>query len=291
MNFDYKRTATALFGWVFDRYEKSFQYLAPYIKSSNINVNLRTWISMCFFFSLIALIVTPLIILVLSMFLTLPLDLFIYLLFFSSIASSLIIFTILYIYPIEKSNALKRGIELELPFALSHMSAIASAGVPPEHMFELLIGFEEYPAISQQASLIVRNIKEFGMSSVKAIENVAERTPSADFTQILQGIASTIEKGGNLSKYLNQMAEKALFEYKIKREEYLKTLSLYADIYTALLVAAPLMLLAVLAILNIIGGEVLGFTIQDLIMIITLVVLPLMNTGFLAFIHMTHPGM
>jgi flagellar protein FlaJ len=291
MKFNYKKIATTIFGSLFDRYEKSFEYLKPYIKSSNLDMNLRTWICTCFFFSMIALITTPIAITILDIFFNFSFELFIYLVFFVSIASSMITFTILYVYPIERSKALERGIELELPFALSHMNAIASSGVPPEYMFELLMGFEEYPAISQQAKLIVRNIKDFGMSSVKAIQNVAERTPSTNFSQILDGMASTIEKGGSLTKYLTQMSDKALFEYRLKREEYLKTLSMYADIYTALLVAAPLMMLAVLAILNIIGGEVMGFTINDLITLITIVVLPLMNIGFIAFVHMTHPGM
>ena len=104
------------------------------------------------------------------------------------------------------------------------------------------------------------------------------------------GITSTIETGGNLITYLNELSEKALFEYRIKREKYLKTLSTYADIYTALLVAAPLMFLALLATMGIIGGDIMGLGIPELIFLITWVVLPLMNIGFLVFVHVTYPG-
>ena len=79
-------------------------------------------------------------------------------------------------------------------------------------------------------------------------------------------------------------------QININEKKYLKTLSTYADIYTALLVAAPLMMLSLLATMSIIGGSVMGLTISDLIILITWVVLPVMNVGFLAFIHMTYPG-
>ena len=86
------------------------------------------------------------------------------------------------------------------------------------------------------------------------------------------------------------MSERALFEYRMKRENYLKTLSTYADVYTALMISAPLMMLVVLSIMSVIGGSVMGLTMQDLIFLITWVVVPLMNIVFLTFVHMTYPG-
>ena len=210
---------------------------------------------------------------------------------FIPILAASVVFLILYVYPIQRTNSIKNSINTDLPFALSHMSAIVSSGIPPEFVFELLINFKEYRYISEQAKTIVRNIKTFGMSSTSAISNVAQRTPSPEFKQVLNGIVSTIEKGGNIVEYLEGMAERALFDYKIKREGYLKMLSTYADIYTALLVAAPLMMLAVLGIMNIIGGEIFGLSIQETIWLITWMGLPLLNMSFLFFIHMTYPGM
>lgn len=205
---------------------------------------------------------------------------------FAALAS----FAFLFYYPAQRAQSVKKSLENDLPFALAHLSAIASSGISPEHMFELITGFKEYKNISKQASLIVRNIRTFGMSSVSAINNVAETTPSPEFKQILSGISFNIEKGGNLVEYIKQMADKALFDYRIKREKYMKTLSTYADIYAALLVAAPLMMLAVLGILAVIGGEVLGLSIPELITILTFLVLPGLNIAFIMFIHLTYPG-
>ena len=125
---------------------------------------------------------------------------------------------------------------------------------------------------------------------MSAIDDVASKTPSAALKQVLSGISSTTAKGGNLPGFLREMSEKNLFEYRIKREQYVKTLSTLADVYTAVMIAAPLMMLAVLVMMNLIGGDVMGMTIPGAINLMTYVAVPLMNVAFLAFIHFSYPG-
>lgn len=286
----YKRISVSLFGDLADKYSDYFRSLKTHLLSSNINIMVRTWACMIFMGVTLSFLGSILAVALLRVFIPFPLVIFAYMLIFIPVVAASLTFLAFYYYPIQKSKSIEKETEIDLPFALAHMSAIASSGVPVEYIFQLLTDFKEYKAISKQARLIVRNIDKFGMSSIKAINLVARRTPSAQFRQMLNGMASTIEKGGNLSGYLKEMSEKALFNYKLKREEYLKTLSMYADIYTALLVAAPLMMLAVLAILNIIGGQIMGLSIQDMVNIVTFVALPALNVGFLIFIDVTHPG-
>jgi flagellar protein FlaJ len=209
---------------------------------------------------------------------------------FAPVMTSSVVFVILYLYPIQKSSSMRNSIDNSLPFALAHMSAIASSGIPPEFMFELLTGFGEYGEVSRQAGLIVRNIKTFGMSSVNAIADVANRTPSPAFRQVLMGMHSTIEKGGNLTTYLDEMSERSLFDYRIKRENYAKTLSTYADFYAAVLITAPIMMIVVLGVMSIIGGDIMGFAANDLIFLMTWVMVPLMNIAFIAFLHFSYPS-
>jgi len=286
----YKRLAVAIFGGLIDRSGDMFKPLKPYLMGANINILLKTWACLILLTTFVSYIGGVAAIWIVSMFFPLDFVTFLYYILFIPVLAGSITFLVFYIYPIQKTNSIKNSIETDLPFALAHMSAIASSGIPPEFMFQLLTDFKEYRHIAEHANLIVRNIRTFGMSSTSAMENVAQRTPSANFKQILDGIVSTIEKGGNLIDYLNGMSEKAMFDYRIKRENYLKMLSTYADIYTALLVAAPLMMLAVLGIMNIIGGQVLGLSVNEVIYLITWIVLPLMNTAFLIFIHVTYPG-
>lgn len=286
----YKKIAVGFFGGIVDKYIEYFKGLKPKLLGANIQILLKTWACIILLTIVVSFLFSALIIMVLFWVFAFEFGLFIMLLASVPVMIAVFVFFIFYIYPVQRAERIKNSIETNLPFALAHINAIASSGIPPEYMFELLTEFKEYGEISKQAKLIVRNIRTFGMSSVSAINNVAERTPSLAFKQVLTGISTTIEKGGNLVSYINDMSEKSLFDYRIKREKYLKTLSTYADIYTALLVAAPLMMLSILGIMSIIGGTVLGLGINELIIMITWVILPALNISFLAFVHVTYPG-
>lgn len=289
MKANYKSLSVASFGWLADKYIGTFKSLEAHLRRAGIRVLLKTWVSMMFLTTVLVFIGSLLTIMVMNVLFDFGAFFFLYL-GLAPILAACGAFVIFYLYPMELESEKRNSIENNLPFAISHMSAVASSGIPPEYMFDLLTGFKEYGEISEQSRMVVRNIKTFGMSSLSAIKDAADRTPSKPFKEMLMGIASTIETGGNLIAYLNEMSERSLFEYRIKREKYLKTLSTYADIYTALLVAAPLMMLALLATMSVIGGQILGLSIQDIIVLMTWVALPLMNIGFLGFVHITYPG-
>jgi flagellar protein FlaJ len=109
------------------------------------------------------------------------------------------------------------------------------------------------------------------------------------FKEILSGISATIEKGGNLPSFLKTMSDKSLFEYRIKREQYNRTLSMLSDVYTAVLIAAPLMMLTALVMMNLIGGDFFGMSVPDVIAMMTWIVIPGLNIAFLAFIQTGSP--
>jgi flagellar protein FlaJ len=287
----YKKFSMILFGRLVNKYMDSFKPLEPHIKNANMKFLLRAWVSMLFLSTFIAFFVSLVSVYVLLTY-VIAVEFYIYVfsvIFFPVFIAS-IVFIFFYLYPVEREKSRQKSIENNLPFAITHMAAISSSGIPTEFMFELLTGFNEYGEITEDSKLIMRNVKTFGMSSVDAIKDVADRTPSQSFRQLLLGIVSTTESGGDMIEYLKGMADRALFDYRIKREKYLKTLSTYADIYTALLVAAPLMMLSMLASMSIIGGSVMGLTIDEAILLITWVMLPVFNVAFLVFIHVTYPG-
>ena len=194
-----------------------------------------------------------------------------------------------YIYPIQKVSSRKNSIEANMTFALNHMSAIASSGVPPFVVFKLLTNVREYGEVREEARRITRNVEVFGMDLLSAIRNVAERTPSEQFRQFLYGIISTVDTGGDLKAYLENAASNALFDYRLKRQRYLQVLSTYADFYTAVLIAAPLFFVSVLAVMALIGGDIFGMPIHVAMRIGVFVFMPLMNIIFLMFVHYTQP--
>ncbi len=281
--------ATSIFGWIPEKYEKELQPVKVGLERSGMRYLLKTWVSI----SAAVGVGAGLFSIVLLWILTIELKMEI---------SNVLVFAVLLpplfamstflamaFYPYQKSVSRKRSIDANLPFALNHMAAIAASGVPIYVMFNLLATFKEYGEISAEAKKIVRNVDTFGLSITSSIQQVSERTPSKNFKQLLEGVRSGIETGGDLKKFLNDQAKDSLFDYRIRREKYMELLATYADFYTALLIAAPLFLVSILTVMNMIGGALGGTSIESIMVLGIFVALPLVNIAFLAFVHMTQP--
>jgi len=194
------------------------------------------------------------------------------------------VFTMLYIYPSQKAKGRKTDIENNLPFALNQMSAVASSGIPPSDMFKLLMDFDEYGEVSRESQKVIRKIELFGEGITTALRETANETSSPELKEVMYGMISTIETGGDLEEFLQEHAEAALFDYRLRREKQIENISTYASFYTALLIAAPLFLIAILSVMNIIGGNVLGLAIPDVMRLGVYVGIPLINIAFIVFL-------
>lgn len=288
----YEKLAKKAFGWLAEKSVKDFEPLRQHLRGARINFLLKTWICMTFFTSVLVYFISlAAVMVVFGLFVEVFYLYYIIIVAFVPLLAAAFTFLFFYLYPAQRARSRAGSIENNMPFAITHMAATASSGIPPEFMFSLIAGFKEYGEISREASMVVKNIRTFGSSSVSAMKAVAAQTPSKPFKEVLLGISSTIETGGDLTAYLHAMSDKALFEYRIKREKYMQTLSTYADLYTALLVAAPLFMLSTMATMSILGGNVfMGLSSSQVVGLMTWVALPIMNIAFLLFIHMTYPG-
>lgn len=284
-----KKVALIFFGWLANKTIDSFLFLKPYLSKANIRMLLRTYLAISYFMTFLASCF--IFMFVFSFTYSLGRSLLECIVFSvgSAIFIALIAFTVSISYPMLKTDSRRRNIETNLPFAITHMAAIASSGVPPSTMFRLLTGFEEYGEISKEAKKIVQNIDVLGMDITTAIRDVARKTPSENFKQFLEGVATTIDTGGDLHSYLKKSSENAMFEYKLRREKYLQTLSTYADFYTAVLIAAPLFLVAILSVMTIIEGKVFGMSIPEVMFFGIFFGIPIINALFLLFLHLTQP--
>lgn len=209
----------------------------------------------------------------------------------SGITVSIAVLTLYHSYPYHLLASKKNSIEANMPFAMNHMAAIAASGVSPFVIFKLMASVPEYGEVANEAKRVVRNVETFGMDMITAIRNVADRTPSTEFSQFLSGIIATMDTGGDLRAYLENAAKDSLFGYRIRREKYIQTLSTYADFYTAVLIAAPLFFVSVLSIMSLIGGQIFGLSIPDAMRLGIFAMIPLMNIMFIMFIHYTQPSL
>ena len=109
--------------------------------------------------------------------------------------------------------------------------------------------------------------------------------------EFLEGIVSTVESGGDLKDYLKEKAESAMLNYELERQKYLENISTYSDIYTGILIAAPLFFVVALALISMLGGTIAGMEINSLILIGGYIIIPLLNILFIVFLEATQPAM
>jgi len=285
-----KIPAIRIFGRFADKYADYFRSIKISLYQADAKILFRTYLSLVFFLTSSVFIFSFLTTLAFSIYLHLNiLQTILGLIILPALFSS-IIFLLYYLYPITSAQKRKSDIESNLPFALNHMAAIAGSGVPPRVMFKVISRFSEYGEISKEANKITRNVEMFGMDEMTSIKEVASKSPSSTFKDFLQGILTTIQTGGSLNSFLKEEAEKAMFDYRIKRNKYVQQLEIYADIYTAVLIAAPLIFIIMLPILSIMQGSLFGFGVRDLVNI-GLILLAALNIIFLLFLQVTQPKM
>lgn len=279
-----KGFATSNFGWIVDKYPEFFSTLKENLPKADMKISHRTYASLVIFISIVMLFLSFII-----SFITLGIvKISILLRFFYSIFTSFLVaivtFLIFIFYPSQKADRRKKDIETNLPFALTHMGAIAESGIPPYVVFRLISRFKEYGEISKEIGKIVKSVDEFGVDPLTAVKEVAKRTPSDQFKQILLGFATTVEAGGNIKIFLKTVGEEALFDWRMKREKFLHQLSTIAEFYTGILIAAPLFIISLFAVMNMIQPTLAGFGIFDLMKLSIYILVPLINIGFLFFL-------
>jgi flagellar protein FlaJ len=283
--------ATRLFGDLIDKkFKKYFENLRKPFDSSDLDMMFRTYLAVLFLIAVGTFSLTFIITLIFMLIFKVTLfHSILALLIFPSLAT-ILVFLYMYAYPEMRAGSRRASIEANLPFAINHMAAIAESGASPYAMFKVLSKFKEYGAISKEAETIFRNMDFFGLSEIAALRDVVSKSPSKDFSEFLEGFSTTIQTGGDLKKFLREESKEAMFNYRINRDKYNQTIAVYADMYTALLIAAPLILIAILAILNTIGGTVFGLPIDIIIKLGIYALIPLLNTMFLMFLQLTQPA-
>jgi len=187
--------------------------------------------------------------------------------------------------PGSKAKARGRDINKRLGAAMSFISAMASADVNIDVIFKELSRQPIYGEIKSEAEWITRDTELLGTDVLSAINRAAQRTPSLRFQEFLQGVVTTSTSGGQLKPYFLQKAEQYEKENKLEIRSQLETLGLMAESFVTVVVAFPLFLIVIMAIMAIVPGA--GGNTDTTVLLLYLVVglmVPFSQFGFIFFI-------
>ena len=152
-------------------------------------------------------------------------------------------------YPQSRANARKRDIDYKLPYAVNFIAAMASANITPEVVFRGLARQKVYGEVQQEAARIMRDIDFLGHDLLTALHTAIVKSPSLKFQEFLQGAITTISTGGHLKPYFVEKATELMRDNRSAQNSFNDQLELISEAYVTLVVAAPLFVLVMLAVL------------------------------------------
>lgn len=209
------------------------------------------------------------------------------LIYLSPLLFFLLTYMILMIIPSIKANERKKNIDLNLPYAVNFISAMASANVNPAEIFKGLSLQKIYGEVQKEALWIVRDVEVLGKDFITALHNAIARSPSQKFQDFLQGIIVTSISGGDLKSYFIQKSKSFMGESVIEQKRLLETLGLLAETFVIVVVAMPLFLIVMMSVFMMTEGG--GGSSSSYLYMIIFLMTPSAQLGFIYAIKSTVP--
>ncbi len=268
-----------------------FKDLDQTILKSGLKYNFKAYVSLTILSSLLITLIVG-VILPITFFFFLNMSVVSALLF--GIGGALFSFAIsifgFYLYPVYRADKRKRELDDEMPFTVGYMSILATAGVSSEKIFSSISTLKDPLAASTEAKEIIANINLFGLDIISALEKVSSRTSSLRFKDIIEGIISAIHSGGDLGTYLRGKFESAMKLKKLSLKKYSDNLSVLSEVYVALLLTGPLILVILVSVMSALGGTDMGLLNPELLLsLLTYLAIPILGTIFLIILDTVSP--
>lgn len=195
-----------------------------------------------------------------------------------------------YVYPIYRSDKLRRELEDELLFTSGYVAILTSVGVSPERIFISLSNHDVPLVVSGEAKDIVRDLNLFGLDIISALEKAAKRTPSERFREMLEGFISTVHSGSDSTAYMREKSRQYMKLKSIDLKKFSDTLSILSEFYVAILLTGPLLLVIMLAVMAMLGGGGVGFLSPSLLLnLLAYLGIPIGSVMFLIVLDMVTP--
>jgi flagellar protein FlaJ len=280
-----EKISMKLFGDLTSPYLGYFESLSQGIKKAGMKQTLHEYICNTIFYSMlifiIALIVSSVILPML-----IPEAIYAYTLgIIVSMVSSGAAFFLGYAYPGIVGRGIESRINRSLPFTVSYMATSAASGMNAVDIFNVVS--LRGGVLGKEAKKIYTNVTSLGMSLPDAMQRAANTTPSNQFSDLLWGMTSVINAGGNLEAYLRNRTKTFMAQYGRMLEEYAKSVTFYTEIYITLVIVGSLFFIVLTSILSPLTGGGGGLLMLQTFLVFFFV--PFVSAGFIVLLKGISP--
>jgi len=251
-----------------------FQDLGCSLQKAGIKISLQAYVSLALFVSGLSFVASLVVALTVAGLLGVPMLLTILFAFAIGILSGAGAFGMIYGFPGFLAANRRKRMDLELPYVASHLSILATAGLPPARMFKLLEDSPTTPQIASESNEITRDVEVFGQDIITALEAERIRSPSKTFAEILEGFVATIRSGGSLTGYLQDATRVVMDLRRVAAKQLVEGLATFAEVYVTLMVVFPLLVIVMFSVMAIVGGGLGGFSTTAMMTLVTYLIIP-----------------
>jgi len=284
----YRLCSGAIKRFLYPFFGKEIEDLRPLMRRSKLYITVEEYLSTAFL-TLILLfpVIWVLLFLLFSLVFGMSLVLVIILSLIFSIVACAGVGVVFFFYPSYKVDSIKRDIELNLPYATTHMATVAGTGVPIYTVFKLVSEFKEYGELAKEYGKISREIEVFGSDVITAISQAAADSPSPHLKELLWGIVSVIRSGGDLRRFLIEKSTSFMDAQKNLEKQYLDSLSLLAEMYTTIFIAGPILFVVMITVMGSMGN--LGLPTDLILSVVIYLIMPVASVGFIILVEGSKP--
>ncbi len=261
-----------------------FKGLGPGLQKAGLKISLQAYVSLTLFLAGLSFASTLGVTSIVAGLLRVPILLTILFALGVSLLSGAGTFGILYGLPGFLAANRRKRMDLELPYAASHMSILATSGLPPARMFKLLGDSATTPQVASEANEITRDVEVLGNDIITALEAERVRSPSKIFAEILEGLVATIRSGGNLKNYLQDVTRMMMDLRRVSAKQLVEGLATFAEIYVTLMVVFPLLVIVMFSVMALIGGGLGGFSTTIMMSLVTYLIIPISGVAIIVML-------
>jgi flagellar protein FlaJ len=186
-----------------------------------------------------------------------------------------------------KISGKNMNIEHELPFALSYMSILASAGSSPMDVVRT-VAIEDYGEISTEFGKVMYRVDVLGEDGVTAMNHLVRNTSSESFRTICMDLANAMQAGGGLRTYL-EMKSKELMDLRGKlQREFVDSLAVYGEGYLSGVVMSVVLVVLMIVVGSALGIDLGPLTPRQMFNFFVYFALPFINIVFLILLWMKY---
>ncbi len=169
------------------------------------------------------------------------------------------------LYPKIVKGRVRREIEDNIHFYITHLGALATSEVSRKEMMKMLSERKEYKALAEETKKIYLLMEKWNKNLAQACRFLARRTPSKIFADFLDRMAHELDSGEEFGEFIKREQETVMNAFSNLYQGKLYSVDVFKEVYVSLVLS-----LSFFAAFAIIAPFLTGLSVKLILNIIVL---------------------